>query len=91
MDADQILVVEDGKLIGKGTHEELLHNCETYKQIAMSQLTEEELKLNDNGNTSENTGKSVNSLENKENNKGNEDKKDIENKLNEIKKEGGEN
>ena len=91
MDADQILVVEDGKLIGKGTHEELLHNCETYKQIAMSQLTEEELKLNDNGDTSEKTGKSVNSLENKENYKGNEDKKDIENKLNEIKKEGGEN
>ena len=57
----------------------------------MSQLTEEELKLNDNGDTSEKTGKSVNSLENKENYKGNEDKKDIENKLNEIKKEGGEN
>ena len=91
MDADQILVVEDGKLIGKGTHEELLHNCETYKQIAMSQLTEEELKLNNNGDTSEKTGKSVNSLENKESYKGNEDKKDIENKLNEIKKEGGEN
>ena len=85
MDADQILVVEDGKLIGKGTHEELLHNCETYKQIAMSQLTEEELKLNDNGDTSKKTGKSVNSLENKENYKGNEDKKDIENRLNEIK------
>ena len=48
-------------------------------------------KLNNNGDTSEKTGKSVYSLENKENNKGNEGKKDIENKLNEIKKEGGEN
>ena len=45
MDADQILVIEEGKLIGKGTHNELLRNCETYKQIAMSQLTAEELKL----------------------------------------------
>ena len=57
----------------------------------MSQLTEEELKLNNNGDTSEKTGKSVNSLENKDNNKDNGNKKDIENKLNEIKKEGGEN
>lgn len=31
--ADQILVLDDGKIVGKGTHEELLHNCEVYEQI----------------------------------------------------------
>ena len=44
MNADQIIVLEDGKIVGKGTHEELLEKCETYKQIALSQLSEEELK-----------------------------------------------
>ena len=44
MNADQIIVLEEGKIVGKGTHEELLKNCETYKQIALSQLSEEELK-----------------------------------------------
>ena len=43
MNADQIIVLEEGKIVGKGTHEELLKNCETYKQIALSQLSEEEL------------------------------------------------
>ena len=43
--ADQILVLDDeGKLVGKGTHAELMASCETYQQIARSQLSEEELK-----------------------------------------------
>lgn len=41
--ADQILVLEDGQLAGKGTHKELMENCEVYKQIATSQLSEKEL------------------------------------------------
>lgn len=44
MDAEQILVLEDGKLAGKGTHEELMETCEVYKEIALSQLSEEELE-----------------------------------------------
>ena len=43
MQADQILVLDEGKLVGKGTHSELLRNCDTYRQIAASQLSEEEL------------------------------------------------
>ena len=42
--ADQILVLEDGKIVGQGTHEELLKNCEEYLGIAKSQLSEAELK-----------------------------------------------
>lgn len=45
--ADQILVLDDGKIVGKGTHEELLRNCEVYEQIAKSQLSDKELGLND--------------------------------------------
>ncbi len=45
MNAEQIIVLEEGKMVGKGTHEELLQNCETYRQIATSQLSEEELFL----------------------------------------------
>lgn len=41
--ADKILVLEDGKIVGKGTHEELIKNCNTYKEIALSQLSKEEL------------------------------------------------
>lgn len=44
MNADQILVLEDGKLVGKGTHRELLQNCSAYQEIARSQLSESELK-----------------------------------------------
>lgn len=44
MDADQILVLDDGKLAGKGTHEELMKSCDVYKEIALSQLSEEELE-----------------------------------------------
>ncbi len=43
LNADRILVLEDGKLAGMGTHKELMKNCEVYRQIAMSQLSEEEL------------------------------------------------
>jgi len=43
MDADQIIVLDDGKVAGKGTHKELLRDCAVYKEIAMSQLSEEEL------------------------------------------------
>lgn len=42
LNADQIIVLEDGKMIGKGTHRELVENCETYLQIAKSQLSEAE-------------------------------------------------
>lgn len=43
MDADQIVVLDEGKIVGKGTHKELLTSCEVYKEIALSQLSEEEL------------------------------------------------
>ncbi len=42
-DADQIIVLENGEMVGKGTHKELLQNCEVYKEIAYSQLSKEEL------------------------------------------------
>ena len=44
MNADKILVLEDGECVGIGTHKELLKTCEIYKQIALSQLSEEELE-----------------------------------------------
>lgn len=47
LNADQIIVLEDGKVVGKGTHEELIKTNETYKQIALSQLSAEELNLQD--------------------------------------------
>lgn len=43
LNADKIIVLDEGKIAGKGTHEELMKNCEVYKQIALSQLSEEEL------------------------------------------------
>ena len=43
MHADKIIVLEDGKCVGMGTHKELLKNCKVYKQIALSQLSEGEL------------------------------------------------
>ncbi len=43
MNAEQIIVLEEGKVVGQGTHEELMKNNETYKQIVLSQLSEEEL------------------------------------------------
>ena len=42
--ADQIIVLEDGQIVGKGTHKELLKNCDAYYQIASSQLSEQELE-----------------------------------------------
>ena len=44
MNADQILVLDEGKVVGKGTHKELMENCEVYRQIALSQLSKEELE-----------------------------------------------
>ncbi|MFR3722741.1 MAG: ABC transporter ATP-binding protein [Blautia producta] len=41
--ADKILVLDEGRVVGQGTHRELLNSCEVYRQIAMSQLSEEEL------------------------------------------------
>ena len=43
-DADKIIVLDKGKMVGIGTHEELLNNCQTYKEIAYSQLSKEELE-----------------------------------------------
>ncbi|WP_024347301.1 ABC transporter ATP-binding protein [Lacrimispora indolis] len=44
MNADQIIVLEHGKIAGKGTHRELMKTCDVYREIALSQLSEEELK-----------------------------------------------
>ena len=43
--ADQILVLNDGRIVGKGTHEELLRGCETYREIARSQMSAKELGM----------------------------------------------
>lgn len=43
LDADQIIVLDEGKVAGRGTHRELMENCEIYQQIALSQLSKEEL------------------------------------------------
>jgi ATP-binding cassette subfamily B protein len=53
MNADQILVLDDGKLVGKGTHQQLLSSCDTYKQIAHSQLSEAELAKSTGGDVNE--------------------------------------
>ena len=44
MNADKIIVLKDGKMVGMGTHKELLEGCKIYKEIALSQLTKEELE-----------------------------------------------
>ena len=44
LNADQIIVLDEGKIAGKGTHEVLMKNCEVYRQIALSQLSKEELE-----------------------------------------------
>ena len=41
--ADRILVLDDGKLVGIGTHRELLESCEVYREICLSQLSKEEV------------------------------------------------
>lgn len=45
MDADEIIVLDNGRIVGKGKHEDLLHNCQVYHDIALSQMSEEELGL----------------------------------------------
>jgi len=45
MDADQIIVLDEGKIVGSGRHKDLLQTCEVYRQIATSQLSEEELAI----------------------------------------------
>ena len=49
LNADQIIVLDDGKVVGKGTHEELMKNNETYREIALSQLSEQELNKKEGG------------------------------------------
>ena len=49
LNADQIITLENGAIVGKGTHEELMETCETYRQIALSQLSEEELNMKREG------------------------------------------
>ena len=44
LDADRILVMEDGQIVGRGKHRELLHTCPLYREIAELQLGEEEVK-----------------------------------------------
>lgn len=56
LNAEQILVLDEGKMAGIGTHAELLKNCEVYQQIAASQLSEEELKAGKEGKEAENHG-----------------------------------
>ena len=43
LNAEQIIVLDEGEIVGVGSHENLLKNCEVYKQIALSQLSKEEL------------------------------------------------
>ena len=45
MDADKIVVLDNGKIAGMGKHKELLKNCEVYREIAFSQLSKEELAV----------------------------------------------
>ena len=51
LNAEQIIVLDDGRIAGMGTHSELLKNCEVYQQIAASQLSEAELNAGMNGKT----------------------------------------
>jgi len=44
MDADQIIVLEEGRVVGKGSHQDLMRDCEPYREIALSQLSQEELQ-----------------------------------------------
>jgi ATP-binding cassette subfamily B protein len=43
MSADQIIVLDEGRVVGRGTHQELMQSCEAYQEIAYSQLSKEEL------------------------------------------------
>ena len=44
MDANKIIVLDNGRMVGEGTHKELLKNCKVYQEIALSQLSKEELE-----------------------------------------------
>ena len=44
INADKIIVLDNGKMVGSGTHKELLKKCKVYKEIALSQLSKEELE-----------------------------------------------
>ena len=44
LDAEQIIVMDEGRMAGIGTHEQLMQTCSVYKEIALSQLSEEELE-----------------------------------------------
>jgi ATP-binding cassette subfamily B protein len=44
LSANQIIVLENGEIVGRGTHRELLHSCDVYREIALSQLSEDELE-----------------------------------------------
>ena len=44
MNAEQIVVLNEGKVVGIGTHKELINTCEVYREIALSQLSEEEIE-----------------------------------------------
>lgn len=44
LEADQIIVLDEGRMAGRGTHEDLMRNCDVYREIALSQLSEEELE-----------------------------------------------
>jgi ATP-binding cassette subfamily B protein len=43
LNAEQIIVLDEGRIVGKGNHSELMQTCETYREIALSQLSMEEL------------------------------------------------
>lgn len=60
--AEQIIVLDDGEVVGKGTHKELLKNCDAYYQIASSQLSEQELAA-DMSDSDENVGTDVKEVE----------------------------
>ena len=60
LNADQIIVLDDGKVAGMGTHQELLKNCEVYRQIAASQLSESELENPVKGEAGKNQSESKN-------------------------------
>ncbi len=56
MHAEQILVLDEGRIVGKGTHRELLQNCEVYQQIAGSQLSQKEIEATKDNKTGEKEG-----------------------------------
>ena len=56
LNADKIVVLDDGKIVGQGTHKELIKNNEIYRQIALSQLSEEELDFEKDNNQNKQEG-----------------------------------